>query len=303
MRLEQLDLNLLVALEVLLEEQNITKSAERLHLSQSATSGILSRLRIYFEDDLLIQVGKKMQPTHFALELQIPVSNVLDTIRNSIIGKRVVEPYISDRHFKIIASDYIIQTVFSNVLVDLVDTAPNLTFEFLTPFSHDSSILSRGVADIMIAPDIVDHGDNSSEKLITDELVCIADKNNELVSDDFSIEQFSSLGHVSVGFAKVSHLSIEKWMIEKMGIKRKVDIITNDFTTMIYTVLNSNRLAVLPKYFALKHCINNDFRILPLPFDAPKLNESIMWHPTLDSDPMHEWLREKILFHSKIYRK
>ena len=63
MRFEQLDLNLLVALDILLEEQNITRSAERLHLSQSATSGILSRLRTFFEDDLLVQIGKKMQPT------------------------------------------------------------------------------------------------------------------------------------------------------------------------------------------------------------------------------------------------
>jgi len=303
MRLEQLDLNLLVALDILLEEQNITKSAERLHLSQSATSGILSRLRTYFEDDLLVQIGRKMQPTPFALELQGPVSGVLATIRGSIIGKRVFDPFNSDRHFKIIASDYVIQTVFSRVLADLSSSAPNLTFEFLTPFSHDTSLLSKGGADIMIAPDIVVVDDHPSEKLITDELVCIADKNNELISDKFSIEQFSSLGHVSIGFAKVSHLSIEKWMIETMGIKRKVEIITNDFSTMIYTVLNSKRLAVLPKYFALKHCSDKDFKILPLPFDAPKLNESIMWHPTLDSDPVHRWLREKIISHSAIYRK
>ena len=92
-------------------------------------------------------------------------------------------------------------------------------------------------------------------------------------------------------------------MIESMGIKRKVEIITTDFSTMIYTVLNSKRLAVLPKYFALKHCSDKDFKILPLPFDAPKLNESIMWHPTLDSDPVHRWLREKIISHSAIYRK
>ena len=303
MRLEQLDLNLLVALDVLLEKQNITKSAERLHLSQSATSGILSRLRIYFEDDLLVQVGRKMQPTPYALELQGPVSGVLATIRGSIIGKRVIEPSQSNRHFKIIASDYIIQNVFSHVLLDLANSAPNLTFEFLTPFTHDTSALSRGGADIMIAPDFVITDDYSCERLVTDDLVCIADKNNELIANEISVEQFTSLGHVSVGFSKVSHLTIEKWMIETMGINRKVEIITNDFTSMIFTTLNSNRLAVLPRYFAEKHSLNKEFKILDLPFDAPKLKESIMWHPTLDSDPMHRWLRERIIYHSAQYRK
>ncbi|WFO20646.1 LysR family transcriptional regulator [Pseudoalteromonas sp. H100] len=100
MRFEHLDLNLLVALDVLLEEKNITKSAKRLHLSQSATSSILGRARIFFEDDLLVQVGKTMQPTPFALELQVPITEVLTTIRGVIIGKRFNDPLKSERHFK-----------------------------------------------------------------------------------------------------------------------------------------------------------------------------------------------------------
>ena len=66
MRYQHLDLNLLVALDVLLDEQNITRAAGRLHMTQSATSGVLNRLRTYFEDDLLTQVGRKMRPTPLA---------------------------------------------------------------------------------------------------------------------------------------------------------------------------------------------------------------------------------------------
>ncbi len=79
MRFHHLDLNLLVALDVLLEEQNITRAAERLHMTQSATSGVLGRLRTFFEDELLVQVGRKMQPTPYALELTKPVREVLLT--------------------------------------------------------------------------------------------------------------------------------------------------------------------------------------------------------------------------------
>lgn len=99
MRFNHLDLNLLVALDVLLEEQNITRAAERLHMTQSATSGVLGRLRTYFEDELLVQVGRKMQPTPFALELVHPVREVLLTIKSSITAKPVFAPTTSKRHF------------------------------------------------------------------------------------------------------------------------------------------------------------------------------------------------------------
>lgn len=298
MRFEQLDLNLLVALDILLEEQNITRSAERLHLSQSATSGILSRLRTFFEDDLLVQIGKKMQPTPFALELQGPVAGVLATVRGSIIGKKANNPEQSERHFKIIASDYIVQVLLAKVVAEIANEAPKVTFEFLSPFAHEVNILAKGGADMMVAPESVMLESYQSAPLVRDELVCIADKHNTQINDVLSYEQFNSLGHVSVGFARASHLSIEQWLVDKMETHRRVEIITNDFSTMIYTLLNTNRIAILPRNFAQMHAQRGAIKMVKLPFETPPLNESMMWHPTLESDPMHRWLRQKILDHS-----
>jgi LysR family transcriptional regulator, nod-box dependent transcriptional activator len=295
MRFEQLDLNLLVALDILLEEQNITRSSERLHLSQSATSGILSRLRAFFEDDLLVQIGKKMQPTPFALELQGPVAGVLATVRGSIIGRKANNPEQSERHFKIIASDYIIQILLRHMVAELAKSAPRVTFEFLSPFAHEVSILAKGGADIMMAPEGVMLSEYPNASLVTDELVCIADTNNTLVGDELTFEKFNSLGHVSVGFARASHLSIEQWLIQTMETNRRVEVITNDFSTMIYTLLNTNRIGILPKHFAQMHVQSQAVKIVKLPFETPKLKESMMWHPTLENDPMHRWLRQQIL--------
>lgn len=295
MRFEQLDLNLLVALDILLEEQNITRSAERLHLSQSATSGILSRLRAFFGDDLLVQIGKKMLPTPFALELQGPVAGVLATVRGSIIGKKANNPEQSERHFKIIASDYIIQVLLSQMVIEVAKSAPKVTFEFLSPFTHEINILAKGGADLMMAPEAVMLDNYPSTPLVSDELVCIADINNTLIGDELSFEQFNSLGHVSVGFARASHLSIEPWLIETMEINRRVEIITNDFSTMIYTLLNTKRIAILPRHFAEVHAQRGAIKIIKLPFESPPLRESMMWHPTLENDPMHRWLRQRIV--------
>lgn len=295
MRFEQLDLNLLVALDILLEEQNITRSAERLHLSQSATSGILSRLRTFFEDDLLVQIGKKMQPTPLAMELQDPVASVLAKVRATIIGKKANKPELSERHFKIIASDYVVQVLLSHMVAEVALHAPSVTFEFLTPFAHEENILAKGGADLMVAPEDVVLSTYSSVPLISDELVCIADANNEEVGEELSFEQFNSMGHVSVGFARVSLQSIEHWLIDTFGTNRKIEIITSDFSTMVYVLLNTKRIAILPKHFADVHAQREAVKFVKLPFTPPKLKESMMWHPTLENDPMHRWLRQKII--------
>ncbi|MDP5133715.1 MAG: LysR family transcriptional regulator [Paraglaciecola sp.] len=303
MRFEQLDLNLLVALDILLEEQNITKSAERLHLSQSATSGVLARLRAFFEDDLLVQIGKKMQPTPFALELQGPVAGVLATVRGSIIGKKANNPETSERNFKIIASDYVIQVILADFIPYIAKVAPKVTFEFLTPFANDISVLSKGGADLMIAPESVALDSYSSVPLMVDDMACITDSNNKHIGDFLTIEQFISLGHVSVGFARVSHLSVEQWLVDNVKSQRRVEIITNDFSTMVYSLLNTDRVAILPSQFAQLHANRNSVKIVKLPFQLPQLKESMIWHPTLENDPMHKWLRQKILDCSKKFRE
>jgi DNA-binding transcriptional LysR family regulator len=150
MRFEHLDLNLLVALDILLEECNITRAAERLNMTQSATSGVLRRLRTFFDDELLVQVGRKMQPTPYAQELREPVREVMLKIRSSIITKRAFEPSTSKRHFRIVSADFAITVLLSGVLRTLQREAPHLTFEILSPFLQTENLLERGEADFLV---------------------------------------------------------------------------------------------------------------------------------------------------------
>ena len=136
MRFNHLDLNLLVALDVLLEEQNITRAAVRLHMTQSALSGILRRLRTYFEDDLLVQVGRTMAPTLLGKDLQTPVREVLLRIQTSIAARPVFDVAQSKRHFRIMASDYLINVLFAEVIRRVNVEAPNVTFELSAPASQ-----------------------------------------------------------------------------------------------------------------------------------------------------------------------
>lgn len=294
MRFEHLDLNLLVALDVLLDECNITRAAERLNMTQSATSGVLKRLRSFFNDDLLVQVGRKMQPTPYALELQGSVREVMLKIRSSIINKRTFDPATSECHFRIISADFIITVLLRDVLKTLQNEAPGLTFEILSPFLQNDNLLVRGEVDFMLVPERYTIEDHPSELLFEEEHVCVVCKENLLVSDSISFEQYIEMGHVSVGFGSSRQLSIEDWFMKQYDVSRRIEIISSDFNTLPQLVLGTNRIATMHKRLAQYYAQYLPIRLLTTPVKLPNMREQIQWHRAQENNPLHRWVREKI---------
>ncbi|MGG5870827.1 LysR family transcriptional regulator [Pseudomonas peli] len=294
MRFNHLDLNLLVALDVLLEEQNITRAAERLHMTQSATSGVLGRLRTYFEDELLVQVGRKMQPTPYALELVAPVREVLLTIQSSITAKPVFDPASSKRHFRMVTSDYLITVLFARVIQKIHQEAPHITFEMLGPSDNSGELLMRGEVDLMIVPERYIIEGQPSQLLFEEEHVCVVWNGNTLVGENLTLEQYMDMGHVSVGFGRSRHMSIEDWFMNQYGFNRRLEVITNDFNTLPQLIVGTQRIATMHQRLARLYAAHLPLRILPTPVKVPVMRECMLWHRTMDRDPMHRWLRERI---------
>lgn len=294
MRFNHLDLNLLVALDVLLEEQNITRAAERLHMTQSATSGVLGRLRSYFEDDLLVQVGRKMQPTPYALELVTPVREVLLTIQSSITAKPVFDPATSKRHFRMVTSDYLISVLLARVIQRIHREAPHITFELLAPGDNSGELLIRGEVDLMIVPERYILEGHPSQLLFEEEHVCVVWDANPLVGEHLTLEQYMDMGHVSVGFGRTRHMSIEDWFMNQYGFNRRLEVITNDFNTLPQLVVGTQRIATMHQRLARLYAAHLPLRILQPPVKIPIMREFLLWHRTMDGDPMHRWLRERI---------
>lgn len=294
MRFNHLDLNLLVALDVLLEEQNITRAAERLHMTQSATSGVLGRLRSYFEDELLVQVGRKMQPTPYALELVAPVREVLLTIQSSISAKPVFDPASSKRHFRMVTSDYLITVLFARVIQKIHQEAPHITFEMLVPSDNSGELLMRGEVDLMIVPERYIIEGQPSQLLFEEEHVCVVWNDNALVGDTLTLEQYMDMGHVSVGFGRNRHMSIEDWFMNQYGFNRRLEVITNDFNTLPQLIVGTQRIATMHQRLARLYAAHLPLRIIQPPVKIPVMRECMLWHRTMDRDPMHRWLRERI---------
>ncbi|RTR53445.1 LysR family transcriptional regulator [Pseudomonas aeruginosa] len=292
MRFQHLDLNLLVALDVLLDEQNITRAAERLHMTQSATSGVLGRLRTYFQDDLLVQVGRKMQPTPYALELAVPVREVLLTIRSSITTKPVFDPASSKRHFKVVTSDYLISVLFAQVVQRIYEIAPGITFEIMAP--ETGELLLRGEVDMMIVPERYIIEGHPAQLLFEEEHVCVVWRDNPEVGETLSLEQYMEMGHISVGFGRNRHLSIEDFFMSQYGFNRRLEVITNDFNTLPQLLVGTKRIGTMHRRLAELYAHYLPLRILPPPVKIPVMREFMLWHKSMDGDPIHRWLRERI---------
>lgn len=295
MRYQHLDLNLLVALDVLLDEHNITRAAGRLHMTQSATSGVLNRLRNYFEDDLLTQVGRKMMPTPLARELKEPVREVLLKIQTSIARRPVDEPATSKRHFRIMASDYVINVVLKDALQIVHQQAPNMTFEFLSPDRQSTGMLNRGELDMIVAPEPFMVEGHPADLLFEEQFVCMAWEQNARIGDTLTLDDWQRLGHVAVVFGRERQPGLEERLVAESGLCRRLEVVAYSYHSLPQLLIGTDRIATLHRRLAEQYRAMLPLKIYPMPVALPAMREFIGWHRSLDNDAIFSWLKEKIV--------
>lgn len=293
MRFNRLDLNLLVALDALLVERSITRAARRLNLSQSATSGVLSRLREYFEDELLVQVGRNMVLTPLAMSLSDPVRGVLLQIQSTIETKPAFVPEQSSRHFRVIASSYPTTVLLADAAQHLSWHAPNVALEMLTPSEGFPEKVERGEVDMLIMPEKYLVDGHPSTLLFEDSYSCVVWNSNTVVGASLTLEQYMALSHVSTIFGgSQQSTSFEEWFLKSTGLTRRIDVTTSDFNALPHMVLGTNRVATMHTRLARIFASYFPLRLVPPPMQIPKLKVMAQWHKFLDKDPAHMWFRE-----------
>lgn len=296
MHFNRLDLNLLVALDALLDEQNITRAGERLNLSQSAMSGALGRLREYFRDELLVQVGRKMVPTALAESLRPRVRSILLEIQSTVEARPVFDPSTAHRHFRIMASDYMVTVLFGPALTRLSEVAPGITFEFIFQGDNVAEALDRGEVDLLVLPDMYSSDRHPYHDLFEEDFVCVVWDRNPLAGDSLTRDQYFSLGHVSTQMGIHNRKpSLEQWFATQHNYNRRVEAIAFDFNSAVQLVIGNHRVATIHRRLALHHARYLPLRILPAPVELPRLTERLQWHPFQDQDAGHRWLRSMLL--------
>jgi len=292
MHLDGLDLNLLVVLDALFSEKSVTRTGERIHLSQSATSGALSRLREYFKDDLLVPVGRNMVLTPLAEELVRPLRDLLQQAEVVIRRKPVFLPESSERRFRIVMSDYVAIVIMARALPEIQRQAPGITLQIL-PLR--TGALEHGDVDLVILPEQILAKDHPSELLFEDEFVCIACAKNKLIKPSLSVRDYLHLSHVVVRFGEQQEVpSLEETYMGRLAQGRRIEVVATGFTLLPQLILGTTRIATIQRRLAEFYASQMPLKIVKLPKQLPKLQEVMQWHAFRNSDPGLLWLRKTL---------
>lgn len=291
MRFNRLDLNLLVALDALLTERSVTRAAARLNLSPSATSDALSRLRDYFGDELLVQVGRRMEPTPRAEALQQAVRDVLVRVDSTITMQPSFDPTQSDRIFKVFASDYTQLVVCPHVMAAAAAQHSTVRFEFLPQVDHPQRDLERGEADLLVLPRPLMSADHPHELLYEERFVCVIWAGSALARAPLTAERYLAAGHVIMRPQGSRAHTFEDAFIRKLGVERRVVATSYGFAPMAGLLLGTELIATLHARLARQMERVWPVSILPCPIAIAPMEQAIQWHAYRTQDQGIVWLR------------
>jgi len=294
MNLRQFDLNLLVALDVLLEERNVTRAAERLCLSQPAMSGMLSRLRQAFGDELLVRVGRNLEPTELAASIAGQVHECVVALEDLLEESRPFDPASDSRAFRIGASDYTALFLFGPIINRLIEVAPNMSANFLRLDLTASERLVAGEIDFAIFPAEIDPG-LPSTPLFEDTWVCAAWAGHPSLGERLTIEEFLRHPHMSFNISDPGHVSVADEFLARNGHERRIVASTESFTAAPFLLRGTPLLTIVPRRLGERMQQAAEIRLFELPFDVPPLREKLAWNPRFTSSPGHAWMREQLV--------
>jgi DNA-binding transcriptional LysR family regulator len=297
MNLGQLDLNLLVVLDALLREQNVTRAAARLHMSQPATSAALARLRKVLDDPLLVKRGRYMQLTPRAETLVGPVREVLAVIEQRIVARPGFDPARDQRVFSLVASDYAGMVLFRPLLERVGGLAPNLRLELggLSPGTLSS--VARDEMDLVVLPDALAQpelvGDCSSAPVISDRYVGAVWSRHPLAGKPLTPEALARYPYLAfVGPGGGASLMDED--LEEAGIVCRVEATTVNFIAMPFLLAGTELITIIPERLGQQVGAAADIALLEPQFRLRPISESAYWHSRRDADPGHRWLRAQL---------
>ncbi len=289
--LSRLDLNLLISLDALLTERNVTRAAERLHMSQPSLSAALARLRVHFDDPLLARRGNTYELTPLATRLVEHTAIALSTVRRVFESQSRWDASESTREFTVHGSDYALAMIGPAVSRMTSEQAPGVRLRFVPTTSRAIEDVTARLASVdgLLLP----HGvvtDRPSMDLWRDDWVVLAAEDNPVVGEAPTLAALSAMPWVFTYQTRVSFTAVGR-QLEQLGLHPRLEAIVESFTLLHLFVANTDRLALVQRRLAPLLTGLGGVRVCELPFEATPLIEAIWWHPAHDNDPEHEWMR------------
>lgn len=289
----QLDLNLLIALDVLLEEESVTAAAERLHLSVPAASRTLSRIREAFGDPIFVRAGRGVVPTPYALAIKDEVHQVVARSRSLFQAGQSLDPATMERRFTIRANDALVTQFAPPLLALLAARAPGVTLRFAAEGDEDLPPLRDGEVDIdlgvlhELGPEV------RAMPLYEDHMVGLAAPDHPLAGGPVTLKQLAAVPHVVVSRRGRTRGPLDD-VLEKEGLSRTIAVVVATHAAAAFLILSTRLTGILAGFAARQLAATTSVRTYTIPAALPPLPISAGWHARYDADPGHRWLRSQL---------
>jgi len=283
------DLNLLVTLDVLLTEGSVARAAKRLRLSPSAMSRALARLRETTGDPLLVRAGRGLVPTRRALELRERVSALVQD------GQAVLRPVDMlnlgqlVRTFTFRTSEGFVESFGPGLIARVNKDAPGVRLRFVQKPDKDSTLLRDGSVDLETGVVGTKTGPEvRAQALFRDRFIGVVRKQHPLSRGRITPARYAAEGHILVSRRGLDKGPIDE-ALEPLGLRRRIITIVGGFATALALARSTDLIATVPDRHT--RALRAGMHSFSLPVSLPEITVSLLWHPRLEADPAHRWLR------------
>lgn len=285
------DLNLLVTLEALLVEQNVTHAAHRLHLSQPAASAQLRRLRDMFDDPLLIPARRGMTPTARALELLEPLRQALDQVRATVIERRTFDPTQACLTVVVACTDYLQTALVQPLVLQLRIRAPGVRVAVRgLDLARLEAQMTNGEVDLALMTASAAAPGLRTRHLFDERYVLIGRRGHPKLRKRISVAQFAALEHVVVSLRGGDFITPADSVLAALGRKRKVVLSAASFLSVPEIVAQSDLVALVPQQLVRDRA--RQLQIVECPFPVEGFEVGMVWHERNHRHAGQRWVRE-----------
>ncbi|MEV4095884.1 LysR family transcriptional regulator [Streptosporangium saharense] len=292
MRQTQPSLDLLVALDALLEECSVSGAASRLGLSEPAMSRTLGRIRQAMDDPVLVRSGQRMVPTPRALAVRAEVRALVEGARR-VFAPAVFDPVTLRRDFVVVLSDPVATTLCGPLLTRVGALAPGIRLRLIPEGHGDQRVLREGTADLEVAVISDPSPETRVEPLLGDHGVGVVRRGHPLLGSPVSLERFVAAEHVVASRRGRTAGPVDALLAER-GLRRRVVGSVPTFTAVLLAVRGSDLVGMVPGRLSASTVEALGLVTFPIPLDLPEMAVAQAWHRRHDADAAHAWLRGQV---------
>ncbi|WP_199442420.1 LysR family transcriptional regulator [Umezawaea beigongshangensis] len=288
----QLDLNLLAALDALLEEGSVTAAADRLHVTAPAMSRSLGRIRRTTGDQILVRTGRTMTPTPYAIAVREQVHELLHQVQGVLAPSRELDLTTLERTFTLRWHDSLLALAGPALLTAVREQAPGVRLRFVAESSVDTPELRRGQVDLEANASRPTAPDVRTEQVAQTRLVAVVRREHPLArGETVTAERYAAAEHITVSRRGKLDNALDE-VLARLGLARRVVATVPTEAAAFAFARDADLLLTAPEVTARSAAADLGLTLLPLPLDLPPAPVLLSWHQRYDTDRAHVWLRD-----------